>query len=267
MDLGADLEGRVASHRGGDSPLPEMVNRFMEPRLARDLQRHTEEEAAEGIQADDEGNLGEPEDDELVAQRTSISEAVIQRGKRKDLLLSTRAKFDQEYNHGSKDKAVNILKATYGLDNKPYTLTVAKLPKASTHASTGGGWASDNKTFTPIRVRVNEPYLAKQAGSQAGFNKLIHTLGHEYQHVKQRSKKHWQSTSDASAKGEREFLAYSWEVLEAGKGKKVAILEPAEMRSTITKALNNYQNMSNSLQQKHKDRHDDLKTIELLNNW
>jgi len=223
------------------------------------LQRHSEDEEAKGVRADDEGT---PVEEEEAPVQRRVDTNMVQRVKD---TATVKAAFDDVLNQKGKTAAANYLKKKYDLDTKPYALSVDALPKASTHASTGGGWSG--KTFNAIRVRVNEPYLDRQAQSDDGFNKLIHTLAHEYQHVKQRSKKGWQTTGDASAKGEREFLAYSFEVLDAGSKKGMAPLAKAEMASTIKKALNYYGQMSQALQTKHTKRHEKLLNVQVLNNW
>jgi hypothetical protein len=226
------------------------------------VMRHSEDEEAKGEHKDDEGT--EIEDEESIQRRVDPSAALIQRIKDIGAIKTT---FDAKVLSDGKTAAANFLKKKYSLDTKTYTLSVAPLPKASTHASTGGGWNTAGTAFTPIRVRVNEPYLDQQSQTADGFNKLVHTLTHEYQHVKQRSQKGWTTTGDASAKGEREFLAYSFEILDAGKKKGIQILPQREMASTITKALKYYATMSPALQTKHKSRHDKLISARVLNGW
>lgn len=165
-----------------------------------------------------------------------------------------REKFTQVYETGDKTAAVNVLKKAYKLDTKDYALTVEVRPKASTHASTGGGWNQDGSAKSPIYVKVNTPYLDKAVDDDARYNKFLHTLSHEYQHVKQRSQKGWQTTGNDSARGEREFQAYSFEVLDARKDKGVPDLPAAEKLSTISKARKYYGTMDAKLQKKYKKR-------------
>ena len=170
--------------------------------------------------------------------------------------------FMKKYNEGKKTEAVNILKQQYHLNGHDYDLSVEILKKASTHASTGGGWTRDDSTKKAITVKVNEPYLDKQVKTDEGYNKLLHTLGHEYQHVKQRSKKGWRTTDDDSAKGEREFEAYSYEVLDAKLENSIPELYDDKKLSTIKKAKKNYNKMSNLKQNEHKERYESLIFIE-----
>lgn len=181
-------------------------------------QRHSLEEAAQ--------------EDEAVQAQRAPSRGVIQ--EKADEVI--KREFDAEYNAGKKTEALNVLKTDYQLNAKDYALTADQLAKSSTHASTGGGWDSKGENFAPIRVRVNEPYLQNQVQSDSGYKKLLHTLGHEYQHVEQRSEKGWQKTADDSAKGEREFKAYSWEVLDAKDKNQIPDLDKKELLSTIRKA-------------------------------
>jgi hypothetical protein len=219
------------------------------------VQRHSEAEAARGIEADDEGTV-------VAVQRDAADAVAIQRDVRP--VADVKGVFDAKYAQ-SKDLAVNYLKSKYGLDSKPYALSVEDLGDPHTHALTGGGWNSADTRFREITVRVNEPYLDRQATTQDGFNKLIHTLGHEYQHVKQRSQKGWRTTDDDSAKGEREFLAYSWELIEAAEKKRMAPLAKTELLATLGRALEMYAKMDAALQQKHDRRYQQLLTLKLQN--
>ena len=225
--------------QGGASRLP-----VDEDPAVQALQRHSVEDAAE--------------EEELIQQKKLSSSEAIQRKSDEEI----KTEFQTEYDDDNKTKAVNVLKDEYNLDAKPYDLSVEELPRASTHASTGGGWNRAEDNFTDIRVRVNEPYLDRQAGSDAGYTKLLHTLGHEYQHVEQRSEKGWRATDNTSAKGEREFKAYSWEVLDAKNKNKIPEMGKANTLSAIRKAKKYYATMSDVLKETHQVRYNKLVAIE-----
>ena len=173
-----------------------------------------------------------------------------------------KQEFADNYDANDKTEAVNILKDEYNLNAKAYALSVAKLKKG--HARTRGGWDRTGDDFIDITVVVNESYADEwwQPESYANYIKLLHTLGHEYQHVEQRSEKGWRATDDPSARAEHEFKAYSWEVLDAKEENKIPEMGKAKTLSTIKKAKKQYATMSDGLKKTHKERYTELIAVE-----
>ncbi len=151
---------------------------------------------------------------------------------------ATKRIFDAHMAAGRHVEAVNYLKTVYHLDGVAYTLSVEPLG-AGIHAVTMGGWNTDGSRFMPIQIKVNDAYLIRQVATPEGYNKLIHTLGHEYQHVQQRNQVGWKGADTPADKAKREFAAYSWEVLDAGSH-GIANLDRANLLSTIGKAKAEY---------------------------
>jgi hypothetical protein len=73
--------------------------------------------------------------------------------------------------------------------------------------------------------------------------------------------KGWRTTNDASAKGLREFQAYSFEVLDARSKKGVPDLPNDKKIGTVGKAEKYYNTMSPALQKKHKRRMKKLRKV------
>lgn len=102
-----------------------------------------------------------------------------------------------------------------------------------TTAETSGEWGLDQKATI---------YVAKSSFDE-GYAFMVNTLGHEYQHVKQR----WQNSSPIS-KAEGEFLAYSWEVWDQNHIR----LDKIDYYSEVYyKAKNYYKELDNELKEKY----------------
>jgi hypothetical protein len=218
------------------------------------IQRHSLEDAAE--------------EDEIVQAKRDGANPLVQRKGDEDI----ETKFREEYDVGQKTEALQILKKEYGLDTKPYRLWVGTRQQAhGYHGYTVGG-KGESKTEPgkdrEIEVIINEDYLDRQVKTPEGYNKLLHTLGHEYQHVKQRSIKGWRGNSTSE---EREFLAYSWELLDAKEEKGIPYLrtEGGWVKDNIKKAVKLYGKMDGNLQEKYKKRYEKIIdiTIPSPKNW
>ena len=112
-------------------------------------------------------------------------------------------KGNAEYNN-----AVKFLNETYFDDN--ITINVDASMKSTTHASTGG--KIDENMIDTRYIKFNPAYLlSMNDGTIGSFYKVINTLKHERKHFEQRSDPDY---STKTTKEEREFMAYSEELIE-----------------------------------------------------
>ncbi|MCB1092554.1 MAG: hypothetical protein KDL87_13545 [Verrucomicrobiae bacterium] len=148
-----------------------------------------------------------------------------------------------------KGAALAYLANAYQLDHRgACSLSVETYDESrKKHAKTKGGKGESTEA---ISVRINEPYFDHQVESDGGYRKLIHTLGHELQHVGQRSEDGWRN---ATEKAEREFLAYSWELVEA-PGKSIPPLTGKRREKAVRRVRKQFGAMSEDAKRRVADR-------------
>jgi hypothetical protein len=149
---------------------------------------------------------------------------------------------------GRRSEAIEALRDGYGIGSaREYTLRAVSRGSASRHAATSGGY-KNGRHGGPISISVGTEYMDRvyNAGAPdpADFNKLAHTLQHEHVHVGQRRSA---SVMAATTKYEREFLAYSTEVLD----RSLPPLTGRHLTKTIAKARHNYDRMPPDKQLAH----------------
>lgn len=235
---GSDIALRVSLSNGQGSVLPDAVRAYMEPRFGMDfshVRAYTGGDAIQmnrdvGAQAFTHGSdiyFGEgrsPGDLELTAHelthtiqqssglqrhvlnlRSIHSEhdqseqgsAMVQRKLRKrDEKIKT--KFDQLVMDGKHDEALDLICKKYGFKGKNFEIKLVP-PMADSWATTGG----EIKAGAKQTLSIGKDLLDQD------FTFIIRTIGHEFQHLEQRSQK-----KPIENQKEREFLAWSWEALD-----------------------------------------------------
>ena len=238
FEAGAGIESQVSLSKGHGGPLPDPVRAYMEPRFGVDFSHvrvHTGGDAAQmnrdvGAQAFTHGSdiyFGEgrsPGDLELTAHelthtiqqsprmqrhvlnlqsihsehdQSEQGSAMVQRKLRKrDEKIKTT--FDQLVIDGKHDEALDLICKKYGFKGKNFEINLVP-PMADNWATTGG----EIKAGAKQTLSIGKDLLDED------FTFIIRTIGHEFQHLEQRSQK-----KPIENQKEREFLARSWEALD-----------------------------------------------------
>lgn len=235
---GGDVETQVSQSKGRGISLPDHVRAYMEPRFGVDFSHvrvHTGGEAIQmnrdvGAHAFTHGSnicFGEghsPGDLELAAhelthtiqrspamqrhvlnlqsihskhdQREQGSAMVQRKLRKRDEKIKT--KFDQLVMDGKHDEALDLICTKYGFKGKNFEIKLVP-PMADSWATTGG----EIKAGAKQTLSIGKDLLDQD------FTFIIRTIGHEFQHLEQRSQK-----KPIENQKEREFLAWSWEALD-----------------------------------------------------
>jgi hypothetical protein len=214
--------------------------------------------AAVAVQRHSAADAKEEPDEEVAVQRAGgflgaeDAEKLKILTKEEKILHKLKSKMEKKSDDTAK---VNFLKDHYSLDKVTYKLFVKPNADPHVHAATSGGKGEGKDgADRDIKVEVNTAYFQRQmSGSIQDFNKLAHTLFHEYMHVEQRSKAGWRGTNDEAAKAEREFMAYTSELLRAG-WHGLATMSPHWIEKTMTEAMKWYKKIPRAKRAEYAER-------------
>jgi hypothetical protein len=142
-------------------------------------------------------------------------------------------KFKKLAADGKHSEAILYFFKAYGFETLKFDIKI--VPPYDAWASVGGEIKEGAKqTLTVGNDLFDQP-----------FEFIARTLGHEWQHIKQRSQKDPLTNQD-----EREYLAYCFELLDTSVP---AHTDVSEIKQSIKMALKHYGNMPEDLQKKHAD--------------
>ncbi|MCM3902051.1 MAG: DUF4157 domain-containing protein [Pyrinomonadaceae bacterium] len=238
FEAGSDIEAQLNLSQGYGSSLPEPVRAYMEPRFGVDFSQVRVDRDSDAIQMNRDvgaqafthgsdiyfGEGRSPGDLELTAHELTHSiqqsprmqrhvlnlqsihsehdqseqgSAMVQRKLRKrDEKIKTE--FDQLVMDGKHDEALDLICKKYGFKGKNFEIKLVP-PMADSWATTGG----EIKAGAKQTLSIGKDLLDQD------FTFIIRTIGHEFQHLEQRSQK-----KPIENQKEREFLAWSWEALD-----------------------------------------------------
>lgn len=152
-------------------------------------------------------------------------------------------KFNEFVKAKKYDEAIRYFFKAYGFETLAYDITIVEPYDA---------WASVSgqiKEGAKQKLKVGNDLFEQP------FNFIARTLGHEWQHIKQRSQKDPLTNQD-----EREYLAYCFKLLDDSVP---AHTNTSEIKQSIKMALKHYGKMPADMQKKHastKKQIDKLKT-------
>jgi hypothetical protein len=109
-----------------------------------------------------------------------------------------KTKVEQFVNDGKHDEALDLICKEYGFTGKNFEIKVVP-PIADAWATTGG----EIKTGAKQTLSIGKDLFGQD------FVFILRTIGHEFQHLKQRSQE-----KPIENQKEREFLAWGWEALD-----------------------------------------------------
>lgn len=152
-----------------------------------------------------------------------------------------KAKVDELVTDGKYDEALKHICAKYGFTGGNFTIKTVP-PMKSAWATTGG----EIKEGAEQELKIGEDLFKKS------FAFLVRTIGHEYQHMVQRSQK-----NPIGNQKEREFLSWSWEALD----ESVPKYELKVAAKHAKKALDYYKDMPDDRKELYKERRKKLKDL------
>lgn len=152
-----------------------------------------------------------------------------------------KSKVDELVSDGKHDEALKLICDKYGFTGGKFTIKTVP-PMADAWATTGG----EIKEGAEQELKIGKDLFTKD------FVFILRTIGHEYQHMVQRSQK-----NPIGNQKEREFLSWSWEALDESVPKYE--LEVAAKHAK--KALEYYKDMPRRRKKLYKERKKKLKDL------
>ncbi len=152
--------------------------------------------------------------------------------------LDANDQFDQAVAMGDNAQALNVVLYMRGFGG-PNVASITYAPGQGDAGLTSGPMGQPQAiTIGPSAFEAGMPYCAS-------------IIGHEVQHANQRTQSPAIENPDV-----REFLAYSWEVLDSGEA-----VSPADKRANAVQAMKRYSNMDGFDQATYMDRYEAVKRV------
>jgi hypothetical protein len=152
-----------------------------------------------------------------------------------------KTKVDELVADGKYDEALKHICDKYGFTGGKFTIKTVP-PMDTAWATTGG----EIKEGAEQELKIGEDLFEKD------FTFIVRTIGHEYQHMVQRSQK-----NPIGNQKEREFLSWSWEALDDSVPK----YELKEAAKHAKKALEYYEDMPEDRKKLYEARLQELKDL------
>lgn len=202
------------------------------------LETHEQVQSTQGPQLDPQGS------GRLVGAHELSSDlhqtGVIQRKlKKRDRKIKKRV--DDLVKNGKHDEALELICKKYGFTGKNFEIKVVPA-MADAWATTGG----EIKAGAKQTLSIGKDLFAEK------FTFIVRTIGHEFQHLKQRSQK-----KPIKNQKEREFLAWAWEALD----KSVPTYSKKVAAKHAKKALEYYKDMPKKRKKRYKKKVRALKRL------